>query len=76
MRSEVLEKLVNEAGEVAITRSQIEVEMRVLKTALADLTENVLRLRGQLREIEIHAESQMQAREREAEETAREFDPL
>ena len=76
MRSEVLEKLVNEAGEVAIARSRIEVEMRVLKTALSDLTENVARLRGQLREIEIHAESQMQAREREAEEAAREFDPL
>lgn len=76
VRSEVLEKLVNEAGEVAITRSRIEVEMRVLKNALADLTENVVRLRGQLREIEIHAESQMQAREREAGESAREFDPL
>ena len=76
VRSEVLEKLVNEAGEVAIARSRIEVEMRVLKTALSDLTENVARLRGQLREIEIHAESQMQAREREAEEAAREFDPL
>ncbi|MGH8736975.1 MAG: Hpt domain-containing protein [Burkholderiales bacterium] len=76
VRSEILEKLVNEAGEVAITRSRIEVEMRVLKNALADLTENVLRLRGQLREIEIHAESQMQAREREAEASAREFDPL
>jgi len=76
VRSEVLEKLVNEAGEVAITRSRIEVEMRVLKNALADLTENVVRLRGQLREIEIHAESQMQAREREAGRSAREFDPL
>jgi len=76
VRSEVLDKLVNEAGEVAIARSRIEVEMRVLKTAMADLTENVLRLRAQLREIEIHAESQMQAREREAEEAAREFDPL
>lgn len=76
VRSEVLEKLVNEAGEVAIARSRIEGEMRVLKSALADLTENVQRLRGQLREIEIHAESQMQARVREAEESAREFDPL
>jgi chemosensory pili system protein ChpA (sensor histidine kinase/response regulator) len=76
VRSEVLDKLVNEAGEVAIARSRIEVEMRVLKTAMADLTENVQRLRAQLREIEIHAESQMQAREREAEEAAREFDPL
>jgi len=76
VRADVLEKLVNEAGEVAITRARIEVEMRALKTALADLTENVARLRGQLREIDIQAESQMQARVRQAEEAAREFDPL
>jgi len=76
VRADMLEKLVNQAGEVAITRSRIEVEMRALKTALADLTENVARLRGQLREIEIQAESQMQARVRQAEEAALEFDPL
>jgi chemosensory pili system protein ChpA (sensor histidine kinase/response regulator) len=76
VRADTLEKLVNQAGEVAITRSRVEVEMRMLKAALADLTENVARLRSQLREIEIQAESQMQARVREAEEAAREFDPL
>jgi len=76
VRADMLEKLVNQAGEVAITRSRIEVEMRALKAALADLTENVARLRGQLREIEIQAESQMQARVRQAEEAALEFDPL
>jgi chemosensory pili system protein ChpA (sensor histidine kinase/response regulator) len=76
VRADMLEKLVNEAGEVAITRARIEVEMRTLKTALADLTENVARLRGQLREIDIQAESQMQAHVRQAEEAARAFDPL
>jgi len=76
VRADMLEKLVNEAGEVAITRARIEVEMRALKTALADLTENVARLRSQLREIDIQAESQMQAHVRQAEEAAREFDPL
>jgi chemosensory pili system protein ChpA (sensor histidine kinase/response regulator) len=76
VRTDMLEKLVNEAGEVAITRARIEVEMRALKGALADLTENVARLRSQLREIDIQAESQMQAHVRQAEETARAFDPL
>jgi len=76
VRAEVLEKLVNQAGEVAIARSRIEGEVRALKGALADLTENVARLRGQLREIEIQAETQMRARAREIEEHHSGFDPL
>ena len=76
VRADTLEKLVNQAGEVAITRSRIEGEMRAVKTALADLTENVARLRAQLREIDIQAETQMQARVRLAEEASLAFDPL
>ena len=76
VRTELVEKLVNQAGEVAITRTRIEGEMRALKGSLAELTENVARLRRELREIEIQAESQMQARVREAEEAERPFDPL
>ena len=76
VQADTLEKLVNRAGEVAIARSRIETEVRVLKDALTDLTDNVARLRGQLREIEIQAESQMQARVREVEEKSRTFDPL
>ncbi len=76
VRAQVLEKLVNQTGEVAIARSRIEGEVRALKGALADLTENVGRLRGQLREIEIQAESQMRARSKEIEEQHGGFDPL
>ncbi len=76
VRAEVLEKLVNQAGEVAITRSRIESEVRSMKAALAELVENVGRLRHQLRDIEIQAESQMQARSREAEQKHASFDPL
>jgi len=76
VQAETLEKLVNRAGEVAIARSRIETEARVLKDALTDLTDNVARLRSQLREIEIQAESQMQARAKEIEEKSGTFDPL
>src|SRR6266540_3905524 len=62
VRADVVDRLVNEAGEVAIARSRIEGEMRALKSAMHELTDNVARLRAQLREIEIQAESQMQAR--------------
>jgi len=76
VRADVIDRLVNQAGEVAIARSRIEGEMRALKAAMQELTDNVLRLRAQLREIEIQAESQMQSREELAKESTREFDPL
>ena len=76
VRADVVDRLVNEAGEVAIARSRIEGEMRTLKGAMQELTDNVARLRAQLREIEIQAESQMQSRLELAKETKREFDPL
>ena len=58
-------------------RTRIEGEMRSLKGSLLELTENVIRLRRQLREIEIQAESQMQSRTAQAaDEHHAGFDPL
>ncbi|MDP1681242.1 MAG: Hpt domain-containing protein [Burkholderiales bacterium] len=74
VRADTVDRLVNEAGEVSITRSRIEGEMLHFKQSLKDLTENVIRLRNQLREVEIQAESQMQSRISAAQET--QFDPL
>jgi chemosensory pili system protein ChpA (sensor histidine kinase/response regulator) len=76
VRADLVDKLVNEAGEMAIARARIEGEMRTLKAALIDLTENVIRLRSQLREIEIQAESQMQSQLAEAQAHDVNFDPL
>ena len=76
VRADALEKLVNEAGEVAIARSRIETEMRGLKSALVELTENVARLRRELREIEIAAESQLASRMQALQEREQQFDPL
>ena len=67
----------NEAGELSIARARIEGEMRSLKTfRCLDLTENVIRLRRQLREIEIQAEGQIQARVAQTHDGQTEFDPL
>jgi chemosensory pili system protein ChpA (sensor histidine kinase/response regulator) len=76
VRADMVDRLVNEAGEVSIARSRIEGELRALKGALSDLTENVTRLRAQLREIEIAAESQMQSRLSAVQDTEKPFDPL
>lgn len=72
VRSDALETLADEAGEIAIARARIESELRDLKTGLLDLTSAVIRLRSQLREIEIQGESQIQSRL----DTESAFDPL
>jgi chemosensory pili system protein ChpA (sensor histidine kinase/response regulator) len=76
VRADLIDRLVNEAGELSIARARIEGEMRSLKTSLLDLTENVIRLRRQLREIEIQAEGQIQARVAQSHDGESEFDPL
>ncbi len=76
VRAELIDRLVNQAGELSIARSRIEGEMRAIKLSLLDLTENVIRLRRQLREVEIQAESQMQSRTAPSGELLSDFDPL
>ncbi len=76
VRSDLLERVVNESGEVSIARSRVDNELGQLRQSLQDLTENVGRLRSQLREVEIQAESQIQARIALQRETSAEFDPL
>lgn len=76
VRSDMVDRFVNEAGEMSIARTRIEGELRSLRGSLNDLTENVQRLRSQLREIEIQAESQMQSRMAAAEAQHEQFDPL
>jgi chemosensory pili system protein ChpA (sensor histidine kinase/response regulator) len=76
VRSEVVDKLVNDAGEISVARSRMETELRSFKDSLLELTASVMRLRHQLREVEIQAESQMQARVSLAKDSAAGFDPL
>lgn len=75
VRADLIDRLVNQAGEVSISRSRIESEMQALKRSLQDLTDNVGRLRTQLREIEIQAESQMQSQLSHV-QGLEDFDPL
>jgi len=76
VRSDVIDRLVNEAGEISVARSRMETEMRAFKEGLLELTGSVTRLRKQLREVEIQAESQMQARVSLVKDSAEQFDPL
>ncbi len=76
VRSDTVDRLVNEAGEVSVARSRIETELQEFRSAVLELTDSVSRLRKQLREIEIQAESQMQARVSISGDDAARFDPL
>ncbi len=74
VRADILDRLVNQAGEVSISRSRLETEVGTLQQSLSELTENVDRLRSQLREIEMQAETQIASRMTQSGD--REFDPL
>lgn len=76
VRSQLLDRLVNQAGEVMITRSRMEARLGQLRGSLNELTGNLDRLRNQLRDIELQSESQMQTRLAQAKDTAQAFDPL
>ncbi len=76
VNADMIDRFVNEAGELAIARSRIDLEMIAFKRALIELSENVGRMKVQLREIEIQAETQIQSRTKEQQELGAEFDPL
>jgi chemosensory pili system protein ChpA (sensor histidine kinase/response regulator) len=76
VRAETIDRLVNEAGEVAIARARVEGELRAIKSNLLELTNSVIRLRSQVREIEIQAETQIQSRMTQMQEHQGDFDPL
>jgi chemosensory pili system protein ChpA (sensor histidine kinase/response regulator) len=76
IRSDIVDDLVNEAGEISVARSRMEIELSAFKGGLQDLTGSVQGLRKLVREIEMHAEGQMQARAAVAGESAEKFDPL
>ena len=76
VRADVLDRLVNEASEISVARSRMEAELRAFKEGLLELTSSVMRLRKQVREVEIQAETQMQARVSLAHDSSEQFDPL
>lgn len=76
VRADLVDRFINEAGEIAISRSRIESELGQLRLGLGELTENVARLRAQLREVEMQAEMQLQSRIAQTEAQHAAFDPL
>ncbi len=76
VRSGLLDRMVNQAGEVSITRARIDSDVKSLQGSLGDLTDSLERMRRQLRDIELQAETQISSRMEAAKAAAQSFDPL
>lgn len=74
VRAQLLDRLMNQTGEVMISRARLEVELGQMRGAMHELADNVERLRAQLRDIELQSELQMQSRR--SKDAAPDFDPL
>ncbi|MDQ3511682.1 MAG: ATP-binding protein, partial [Pseudomonadota bacterium] len=77
IRADLLDRLVNYAGEVAIYRSRLEQQLGAFRGAIAEMAATNTRMRDQLRRLEIETEAQIVARyQREADSAEPTFDPL
>lgn len=78
VRADLLDNLVNYAGEVSIYRSRLEQQIGAFGFNLVELEQTVLRLREQLRKLEIETETQILFRYEETGTGGQEesFDPL
>ncbi len=77
IRADLLDRLVNYAGEVAIYRARLEQQLGAFRGAIAEMAATNTRMRDQLRRLEIETEAQIVARyQREGDDAEQAFDPL
>lgn len=77
IRADLLDRLVNYAGEVAIYRSRLEQQVSGFRGNLNEFEQTNTRLRDQLRKLDMETEAQIMARyQREPESADAAFDPL
>jgi chemosensory pili system protein ChpA (sensor histidine kinase/response regulator) len=74
--AELLENLLNAAGEVSIFRSRLEQQLGSVDFNLDELNQTVVRLRDQLRKLEMETEAQILNRHQDAVPRRDDFDPL
>ncbi|WP_460821616.1 response regulator [Lysobacter olei] len=76
IRADLLDRLVNYAGEVAIYRARLEQQLGAFRGAIAEMEQTNLRVRDQLRRLEIETEAQIVARYQREDTADATFDPL
>jgi chemosensory pili system protein ChpA (sensor histidine kinase/response regulator) len=76
VRSDLLDNLVNSAGEVSIYRARMEQQVAGLGSHLGELGQTIARLKGQLRNLEAETDAQIHFSHRTESGRVGEFDPL
>jgi chemosensory pili system protein ChpA (sensor histidine kinase/response regulator) len=74
--ADLLDTLLNNAGEVSIFRSRLEQQVSSIEFNLAELGRTVTRLKEQLRKLELETEAQILHRHEEEHPGRSDFDPL
>jgi chemosensory pili system protein ChpA (sensor histidine kinase/response regulator) len=74
--AELLDELLNHAGEVSITRARVEQQLGLVDFNLAELSRTVTRLKEQLRKLEMETEAQVLHRHDQESGHRLGFDPL
>jgi chemosensory pili system protein ChpA (sensor histidine kinase/response regulator) len=74
--ADLLDELLNNAGEVSIFRARVEQQMTSIEFNLAELGRTVTRLREQLRKLEIETEAQILHKHQDEVQGRTDFDPL
>jgi len=76
VNSELLEELVNLAGETSISRARLEEQVGEFKSSLDEVDATILRLQEQLRRLDIETEAQILFRQEQMAVHEESFDPL
>ena len=76
VRSNILDRMLGRAGEIMTSRARLETEVQQLRQAMEEMDGSLDRLRIQLRDMELQAESQMQSRMAQSADSHVHFDPL
>jgi chemosensory pili system protein ChpA (sensor histidine kinase/response regulator) len=76
VEAELLETLLNNAGEVGIYRARLEEQLGAVQFNLEELSATVIRLRDQLRKMDIETETQIIHRHQGEVDKRGDFDPL
>jgi chemosensory pili system protein ChpA (sensor histidine kinase/response regulator) len=74
--AELLDTMLNNAGEVSIFRARLDQQVNSIDFNLAELARTVTRLKDQLRGLEIETEAQVLNRHQDIEPRRDDFDPL
>jgi chemosensory pili system protein ChpA (sensor histidine kinase/response regulator) len=74
--ADLLENLVNLAGETSISRARVEQQMIDIERTAEEMDATITRLQDQLRRLEAETDAQIQSRMTEIQERSDDFDPL